>query len=222
MKDGKGKILLPDFYKDVKLLSEKERDAVNSLPTTDEWWKAQSGADALFGEEGFTSTERASSRPTLDVNGLICGFTGEGSKTVLPAKAKAKISMRLVPDQSADKIHKSLYKYLEGNIPDPSIKCEVKLHHSARPVIVDLDYKPVRAAEKALEEVWNKKPLFWRAGGSIALIGQFQEMLDVDVLMMGFFMHDDNIHAPNERFHVPNFYRGIEAYIHFFYELGDL
>lgn len=222
MKDEQGKIQLPNFYQDVRPLSERQKESIKLLPTTDDWWKEQSGAVSLFGERGFSSTERASSRPTLDVNGLYCGFTGEGSKTVLPARAMAKISMRLVPDQTAEKIHRNLTTYFQENIPDPGIKWEVNLHHSARPVVVDLDSKPIKAAELALQKVWDKKPLFWHAGGSIALLGHFQEMLDVDVLMMGFFMHDDNIHAPNEKFHLPNLYRGIEAYIHFLFELKDI
>ncbi|NOZ29300.1 MAG: dipeptidase [Chloroflexi bacterium] len=219
MKDERGRITLPGFYDDVRPLSEEERADLAKLPQTDAWWQEQTGAPALFGEEGYTATERATARPTLDVNGLLSGFIGEGTKTVLPSKAMAKISMRLVPDQHPDRIHEGLRAYLEANAP-PTITWELEYIASCLPAIVERDSKAIRVASQALEAVWGKPPLFTRMGGSVPVVGMIKELLNVDSLMLGFGLPDDNLHAPNEKFHLPNFFRGIETYIRFMHEIA--
>ncbi len=219
MKDERGRITLPGFYDDVRPLSEEERADLAKLPQTDAWWQEQTGAPALFGEEGYTATERATARPTLDVNGLLSGFIGEGTKTVLPAKAMAKISMRLVPDQHPDRVYEGLRAYLEANAP-PTITWELEYIASCLPAIVERDSKAIRVASQALEAVWGKPPLFTRMGGSVPVVGMIKEKLGVDSLMLGFGLPDDNLHAPNEKFHLPNFFRGIETYIRFMHEIA--
>ncbi|MFP3852958.1 MAG: dipeptidase [Anaerolineales bacterium] len=214
MKDSQGKIQLPGFYDDVRPLTEDERQDLAKLPSDEAWWKEQAGTAVLFGEPEYTPTERATARPTLDVNGLLSGFTGEGSKTVLPARAMAKVSMRLVPDQRADKVEASLRKYLEDHVPD-TMQWELLSHSGAPPGIMERDSQAVQAATKAFEAVWGNKPLFTREGGTVPVVGYVQDILGLDSLLLGFGLPDDNLHAPNEKFHLPNFHRGIETYIHF-------
>jgi acetylornithine deacetylase/succinyl-diaminopimelate desuccinylase-like protein len=221
MKDEDYKITLPGFYDRVRPLREDEREDLANLPQPDEWWLKQSGANALDGEHGFTATERATARPTLDVNGLLCGFTGEGSKTVLPAKAMAKISMRLVPDQRPEEVKQSLETYLADNVP-PGISWELLDLSSCMPGIIDRDSDAVNAASRALESVWGKSPLFKREGGSVPVVGLIKEILGVNSLLLGFGLPDDNLHAPNEKLHLPNFFRGIETYIRFMFEVAGL
>lgn len=217
MKDGEGRITLPGFYDHVRPLEADERQAMAELPTTEAWWQSQTGAPALAGEKGYTSTERATARPTLDVNGFLSGFTGEGSKTVLPSKAMAKISMRLVPDQTPEDVRKGLNAYLKANLP-PTVTWELLEHSACLPAIVERDTKAVQAASKALEAVWGKPPLFSRMGGSVPVVGMIQEILGVETLMLGYGLPDDNLHAPNERQYLPNFFRGIETTIRFLAE----
>jgi acetylornithine deacetylase/succinyl-diaminopimelate desuccinylase-like protein len=219
MKDENYHVTLPGFYDDVRPVSEEDRQELSQLPQSDDWWKDQSGASQLDGERGYTATERATARPTLDVNGLYSGFIGEGSKTVLPAKAMAKISMRLVPDQKPEAITQSLQTYLEENVPD-GISWELEEISSGIPGIIDRSSKPVKAASTAIEKVWGKAPLFKREGGTVPVVGLIKEMLGVDSLMLGFGLPDDNLHAPNEKMHLPNFYRGIETFIYFMQEIS--
>jgi acetylornithine deacetylase/succinyl-diaminopimelate desuccinylase-like protein len=217
MMDDQGRITLPGFYDDVRSLKPEERESLARLPQTEAWWKEQTGVPALAGEDGYTSTERATARPTLDVNGMISGFTGEGSKTVLPAKAMAKVSMRLVPDQTPEAVERSLRAYLEANVP-PTVTWEVQEHAGAKPAIVSLDSPAVRAAARALEAVWGKPPLYARQGGTVPVTATIHEVLGVDSLLMGFGLPDDNLHAPNEKLHLPTFFKAIEAFIQFTYE----
>ena len=219
MRDRRGRITLPGFYDHVRPLTDTERAELAKLPQTDAWWREQSGAKALFGEEGYTATERATARPTLDVNGLLSGFTGQGSKTVLPARAMAKLSMRLVPDQTPEEVRRGLQAYLETNAP-PTVTWELEELAGCRPAIIERDSPAVRAASRALEAVWGKPPLFVRQGGTVPVVGLIQELLGVDSLMLGFGLPDDNLHAPNEKQHLPNFFRGIEAYIRFSHEIA--
>jgi acetylornithine deacetylase/succinyl-diaminopimelate desuccinylase-like protein len=219
MRDDDGHILLPGFYDDVRPHSEEDREVAAELP--EEWWLDQSGARKLFGEPGYTPTERATARPTLDVNGLLCGFTGEGSKTVLPARAMAKISMRLVPDQHPRKIQDSLERYLDEKVPE-TMAWELEDLASSPPAIVERDSDAVRAASRAMHAVWGKDPVFLRQGGTIPVVGLIQEKLGIDSLMLGFGLPDDNLHAPNEKQHLPNFYRGIETYIRFSHEITKI
>ncbi len=218
MRDENGRITLPGFYDHVRSLSDVERAEMVSMP--DEWWMEQSGASVLFGERGYTPTERATVRPTLDVNGMTSGFTGEGSKTVLPAQAMAKISMRLVPDQHPDMIKNSLEEYLNTFVP-PTVSWELEAMASSPPAIVERDSNAVHAASRALEAVWGVKPVFQRQGGTVPVVGLVQELLGVDSLMLGFGLPDDNLHAPNEKMHLPNFRRGIETNIRFMFEFGS-
>jgi acetylornithine deacetylase/succinyl-diaminopimelate desuccinylase-like protein len=219
MKDEDQKVTLPGFYDSVRPLSEEEREQLSQLPQTDEWWMKQTGAKSLAGEKGYSATERATARPTLDVNGLYSGFTGEGSKTVLPARAMAKVSMRLVPDQDPEEIKKSLESYLEEKVP-PSISWDLIDHSSCFPGIIDRDSSAIKAAADALSKVWGNDPLYKREGGSVPVVGLVKKVLGVNSLMLGFGLPDDNLHAPNEKMHLPNFFRGIETYIRFMYEMG--
>lgn len=219
MRDENGRVTLPGFYDDVIPLSDEERAELAKLPQTKQWWLDQSGAKELRGESGFSAVERASGRPTLDVNGLYSGFIGEGSKTVLPSRAMAKVSMRLVPNQRPDAVEKSLLSYLETNMP-PTMIWEVEQHAGCMPAMIDLKSSEAQAAIAALESVWGKKPLFKREGGSVPVVSLLKQVLNIDSLMLGFGLPDDNLHAPNERFYLPNFYRGIETYIHFIHNIG--
>lgn len=220
MKDRDGKILLPGFYDDVRELSDEERQALADLPQTDDWWQEQAGTEHLFLEKGFTATESGTARPTLDVNGLLSGFIGEGSKTVLPAAAMAKVSTRLVPDQHPAKIKASLIEYLEANVP-PSMDWELLDHAKSPSAIISIDSLAVQAASAAFEKVWGREPLFTRMGGTVPIVGLLNNELGIDTLMLGFGLPDDNLHAPNEKFHLPNFYRGIETFIHFMYGFAE-
>ncbi len=219
MHDEQGRVTLPGFYTKVLPLSDKERDGLAKLPEDEAWWKAQSGSNVLSGEIGYTPTERASARPTLDVNGLLCGFTGEGSKTVLPSKAMAKISMRLVPNQVSADTETSLRQYLEDNMP-AGISWELLNLAGGEPAMIDVNSAAVRAASEAFQKTWGKAPLFDREGGSVPVVGMIQQRLGVESLMLGFGLPDDNLHAPNEKLHLPNYFRGIETYIHFAHELA--
>jgi acetylornithine deacetylase/succinyl-diaminopimelate desuccinylase-like protein len=221
MHDRQGRVTLPGFYDQVRPLSKKERAEGKHALRTDAWWLEHTGAPALGGGEGgYTPTERATARPTLDVNGLLSGFTGEGSKTVLPSMAMVKFSMRLVPDQDPAAILRSLGRYLEAHMP-PSVTWELIEHASSRPAIVERDSGAVRTASLALEQVWGKKPIFTRQGGSIPVVGLVQEILGVDSLLLGFGLPDDNLHAPNEKLHLPNFRRGVETFIRFLHLAGS-
>jgi acetylornithine deacetylase/succinyl-diaminopimelate desuccinylase-like protein len=214
MHDDQGRVTFPGFYDDVKPLSDQERSDLADLPQSDEWWSKQSGAPVLGGEQGYSPTERATARPTLDVNGLLSGFTGEGSKTVLPSKAMAKISTRLVPDQDPKQVHQSLIAFMEHNAP-PSVSWEVEMISGAVASVIEKDSAEVQAASNALETVWGVPARFKREGGSVPVVGLVEEMLDVKTLMLGFGLPDDNLHAPNEKLHIPNFHRGIDTFIHF-------
>jgi acetylornithine deacetylase/succinyl-diaminopimelate desuccinylase-like protein len=219
MRDARGRITLPGFYDKVRPLSAQDRAEMAQLPQDDQWWLEQTGAQALRQDTGFSATERATARPTLDINGLQSGFTGEGSKTVLPATAMAKISMRLVPDQTPEDVRRSLDAYLAEHLPD-TVTCELIEMHGARPSISSRDFPAVRAASKALEKVWGRTPLFTRDGGSVPVVGLIQQRLGIDSLLLGFGLPNDNPHAPNEKQHLPTFFRGIETYIYFLAEIA--
>lgn len=219
LKDRQGRITLPGFYDRVRPISDEERVEIARSPQTDEWWKEQAGAEILFGEPGYTTQERSSARPTLDINGILAGFTGEGSKTVLPAKAMAKVSMRLVPDQDPAEIQDLLTAYLDENVP-PTMSWELINHSSSPPGIMERDSAAVIAAKSAFLEVWGKEPLLTREGASVPVVGHIKNELGLDSLMLGFGLPDDNLHAPNEKLHLPTFRRGVEVYIHFCHQLA--
>ncbi len=214
MHDDQGRIAIPGFYDRVRPISAAERADTARLPIGDEWWKQQTGVPELFGEAGYNSNERTGARPTLDVNGILSGFTGEGAKTVLPSKSMAKISMRLVPDQEPKEIKACLERFLEKNMP-PSVTYELIDLCGCRASIVERDSKGMLAAQQALREVWQKEPLFIRQGGSVPVVGQIQDILEVEALPLGFELPDDNLHAPDEKIHLGTFWKGMEAFIRF-------
>ncbi len=215
MHDEHGRVMLPGFYDKVRTLSDEERAELARLPHSDEEWKGTAGVTHLHGEEEFTTLERLGARPTLEVNGLLSGFTGEGSKTVLPAKAMAKISMRLVPQQEDTEVEHQLKEYLRQHAPE-GVRWEVKPLVSGPAVLVRRDTPGARAAAKALEEAFGIKPVWKLEGGSVPVVSMVQQILGVDSILLGFGLPDDNIHSPNEKLHLPTYYRGIEAYVRFF------
>lgn len=220
MHDENGRVTLPGFYDDVRSLSEEEREELARLPMNEAFYLERTGAAALWGEAGYTPVERTGARPTLEVNGIGSGFTGEGAKTVLPEFAVAKISSRLVPDQDPDKVHQQLIEYFETHSP-PTIRWEVVKIAGSPATISDRSSPWVKAYVKAAQEVWKAKPVFKREGGSVPVVVYFQEILKVDSLNIGFALPSDNMHGPNEKLHLPTWHRGIEALIHFFYNITE-
>jgi acetylornithine deacetylase/succinyl-diaminopimelate desuccinylase-like protein len=210
MKDADGRIQLPGFYDDVKPLTQQERDEFASLGFDEKRFQKELEVPALFGEKGYTTLERKWARPTCDVNGIGGGYQGEGAKTVLPAKAFAKFSFRLVPNQDPKKITASLKTFLEHHMP-PGVTYELKDHHGAPGVVVPLDSPYMAAAATALEAVYGKKPYFIREGGSIPVVTDFKVRLGVDTLLMGYGLPDDRPHSPNEKFRIKDFFRGIRT-----------
>jgi acetylornithine deacetylase/succinyl-diaminopimelate desuccinylase-like protein len=218
MHDQKGRITLPGYYDRVLPLSEQERAELARLPVTRETYLQQSGAPELRGEEGYSPVEQVGARPTLEVNGLMSGFTGVGSKTVLPAWAMAKISMRLVPKQDPHEVHQQLLQYMSEHAPN-TVRYEVTAMKGSPASISDINLPATQAFIKAQETVWGKRPVFRREGGSVPVVADMQEILGVDSVLSGFGLTDDNIHGPNEKLHLPTWYRGIDTLIHFVYNL---
>ncbi len=216
MHDKNGRITLPGFYDKVRKLSKREREDFKRLPIRDRELIQLTGVPALWGEPQFIPAERVGARPTLEVNGLLSGFTGQGSKTVLPAWAMAKISCRLVPDQTPQEVHKQMKAYLKKNAPR-TIKWELINLSNAGAALVETDSAGVQALSKALESVWGKRPYFKREGGSIGSVVLLQKYVGADSLLTGFGLPDDNVHSPNEKLHLPTWYKGIEAFTRFFY-----
>jgi acetylornithine deacetylase/succinyl-diaminopimelate desuccinylase-like protein len=220
MHDAQGRITLPGFYDKVRPLTEEEHAATAKLPMDEAFYLQQTGAPALFGEAGYSPNERVGARPTLDVNGLLAGFTGAGSKTVLPAKAMAKISMRLVPDQDPEEVYQQLISYLEKHAP-PTVRWEVLKMAGGPASITDLNIPAVVALSQALEATWGKAPMFRRDGGSVPVVAQMHKILGVESVLTGFGLPDDNLHAPDEKIHLPTFFRGIDAMVRFIMICGE-
>jgi acetylornithine deacetylase/succinyl-diaminopimelate desuccinylase-like protein len=218
MHDGQGRITLPGYYDSVVPINAEERAEFSRLPMDEAYYLEQTGAPALFGEAGYAPVERVGGRPTLEVNGLLSGFTGEGSKTVLPAMAMAKISMRLVPNQRPEEVRQQLLKYMEAHAPS-TIRYEIKHLNSGLPSVTNRNMPAVSALSQAMESVFGKRPVYRREGGSIPVTAQFSEILGIDSVLTGFGLPDDNLHAPNEKIHLPTFYLGIDTLIHFFCNL---
>jgi len=215
LKDEDGLIQIPGFYDDVEPMTAEMRDAYKQLPFDEDAYKKNLNLKALHGEKGYSTLERATARPTLDVNGLWSGYQGEGAKTVLPAKAGAKISMRLVPDQDPKKIAGLFADYVKSIAPD-TVTVDVEEHHGGHPVVIDLDFYGLKAAAKAFEEVYNKDVLFAREGGSIPIVADFKKVLGVNSILMGFGLTKDALHSPNESFSLKDFHRGIQTSAKFF------
>ncbi len=218
MHDENGRITLPNFYDSVVELDDEERKELARLPQDEAFYLEQTGAPELWGEKGYTPVEHTGGRPTLDVNGLLSGFTGEGSKTVLPAKAMAKISMRLVANQDPVEVKKQIVQYIEENIR-PGVTWTLDEHTGAKPSLTSRNSVGVKAIAKAMETVWGTRPLYYRVGGSIPVVGQMMEILGVDSVMTGFGLPDDNLHAPNEKLTLAPWYKGIDTLIYFFNNL---
>ena len=218
MHDKNGRITLPGFYKKVRKLSEGEHKDFKRLPTDKKFYLDQTGVSALWGEAEYTPAERVGARPTLEVNGLLSGFTEPGSKTVLPAYAMAKISCRLVPDQTPEETVKQMEAYLKAKAPK-DIRWELLSLHHAGTAITDLNSAGVKAMADGLKTVWGKRPLFRREGGSIGAVAQLQEFAGIESVLTGFGLPEDNIHSPNERLHLPTWYKGIDSLIHFFFNM---
>jgi acetylornithine deacetylase/succinyl-diaminopimelate desuccinylase-like protein len=216
MHDRNGRITLPGFYKKVRKLSEREHKEFSRLPTDKKFYLDQTGAPALWGEPAYLPAERVGARPTLEVNGLLSGWTGQGSKTVLPAYAMAKISCRLVPDQSPEETFEQMRAYLAEKAPK-DIRWELLNLHNAGAAITDVDNPGVQAMAEALKTVWGKRPLFRREGGSIGVVVQLQEYVGMESVLTGFGLPEDNIHSPNEKLHLPTWHKGMDALVHFFY-----
>jgi succinyl-diaminopimelate desuccinylase len=210
LKDKDGRIQVPGFYDDVVPLTEREREEFRALPLTDKEFMEPLGVTGMFGEAGYSSLERRWARPTCDVNGLTSGYQGEGAKTVLPAKASAKFSFRLVPNQDPKKITASLRKFLEERLP-PGIQMELVDHHGAPGVLVRLDSPYMHGASAAIEAAFGRAPVFIREGGSIPIVTTFARELGADVLLLGWGQNDDNTHSPNEKFSLEDYYKGTLA-----------
>ena len=211
----KGKVTIPGFYDKVASLTEAERKAINKAPFDLDAYKKELGIEEVTGEEGFSTLERTGIRPTLDVNGIWGGYTGEGAKTVLPSKAHAKISMRLVPNQASSEITTLFTKHFQSIAPK-YVKIKVTAHHGGEPAVTPTNSSAFKAASKAFEEVWGKAPIPTRDGGSIPIVALFKKELGLDTVLMGFGLDTDAIHSPNEHYGVKNFMRGIETIVSFY------
>lgn len=221
MHDENNRITIPGFYDDVVELSTEERNEMAKAPFDLEAYKKDLGINDVWGETGYTTIERTGIRPTLDVNGIWGGYTGEGSKTVLPSKAFAKISMRLVPNQSSEKITKLFADYFTSIAP-PSVKVVVKPHHGGEPVVTPTDSIEFRAASMAMEKTFGKKPIPTRGGGSIPIVALFEKVLGVKSVLMGFGLDIDALHSPNESYGIFNYFKGIETIPYFYKYYAEL
>jgi acetylornithine deacetylase/succinyl-diaminopimelate desuccinylase-like protein len=219
MHDENGRVAIPGFYDDVKPLDDWERKEYARLPFDDEEYKKITGVPALWGEEGYTTTERRWARPTLDVNGMWGGYQGEGGKTIIPARAGAKISMRLVPNQDPEKIAKLFAEHVRKAAP-PSVRVEVIPMHGGKPFLIDPKLPMFEKAALAIERGFGKKPVFIREGGSIPITQTFKEVLGADTLLLGWGQNDDRTHSPNERFDLEDFHKGTLASAHLIGLLG--
>ena len=219
MKDKNGHILLPSFYDDVIPLEEKERNELARLPLDDDYYRNQTDVSSLWGEEGFTAAERAGGRPTLDINGLMSGYIGEGPKTVIPSTAMVKISMRLVPDQTPEKVHQQLVQYMHQNVPE-AISWEVKPLTSDYPCVISRDFYATRCFAEALETEFGKKPVYKREGGSIPIVSYMRKYLGIESVLSGFSLPDDRIHSPNERLNLSLWEKGVRTVIYFINNLA--
>jgi acetylornithine deacetylase/succinyl-diaminopimelate desuccinylase-like protein len=217
--DEQGRVAIPGFYDKVRDLTAEQRQAIADLPFEEETLRAEVGAPSLGGENGFGPLERIWARPTLDVNGMLSGYTGEGAKTVLPARAMAKVSMRLVPDQDYKEVERMFIDHVRSLAP-AGVTVEVEGLHGGQPWHAEGSGPVFDAAARALEAAWGRKPVFIREGGSIPIVQAFQETLGAPALLIGFGLPGENAHAPNEWMSVENFHKGAEAIARLYEELG--
>ena len=216
--DENNHVTIPGFYDDVQVLSNEERVLLNKAPFDEQEYKDDLGVKELWGEKGYTTLERTGIRPTLELNGIWGGYTGEGSKTVLPAKANAKISARLVPGQDHEKITELIINHLQAIAP-PYVTVKATPHHGGNPYVTPIDSVEYKAAEKAIEASFGKSPIPLRGGGSIPITSLFESILNCKTIFLGFGLDSDNLHSPNEKYNIENYYKGIETipYFHKFY-----
>jgi acetylornithine deacetylase/succinyl-diaminopimelate desuccinylase-like protein len=219
LKDAQGRITVPGFYDRVRELTALERTAMAELPFDEAGFIRESGAPVAFGEAGYTTMERITSRPTLDVNGIWGGYTAEGAKTVLPSVASAKISMRLVPDQDPADLFPRFEAHVRKLAP-ASVTVKIEHHHDAIPFITSPEHPMMQAAYRALARSWAKKPALIREGGSIPVMATFQDVLGLPSILMGFGLHDDQVHAPNEKFSLTSFHGGTKSCAYLYEELA--
>jgi acetylornithine deacetylase/succinyl-diaminopimelate desuccinylase-like protein len=220
LKDETGRVTVPGFYDQVRDLSADERAEFARLPFNEQTFRDEIGIKALEGEPDFHPLERMWARPTLDVNGMWSGFTGEGSKTIIPSKATAKLSCRLVPNQDPDQIADLIELHLKNQSP-PGVELEVRRMHGGRPVLTPLSHPAVGAASVSLQRAFGTEPVFTRVGGSIPPVASFQEILGIPSVLMGVALAEDRYHAPNEHFELENFYRGILSVAYLWQELAE-
>jgi len=219
--DENNHITIPGFYDKVIELTAGERKALNNAPYDEDEYKKDLGVDELWGEKGYTTFERTGTRPTLEVNGIWGGYTGEGAKTVLPSKASAKISMRLVPDQTFEETTQLFTKHFEKIAPK-SVKVTVTPHHGGEPAVTPTDSIAYRAAQKAIKESFGKEPIPTRGGGSIPIVALFEAELGLKTVLMGFGLDSDALHSPNEKYDIYNYYKGIETIPLFYKYFAEL
>lgn len=212
--DENNHITIPGFYDDVVKATDEERKLMALAPYDEQEYKDDLGVKELWGEKGYSTNERTGIRPTLELNGIWGGYQGEGAKTVLPSKATAKISTRLVPNQSSEKITAMLLEYFKKIAPS-SVTVNAFEHHGGEPYMTPIDSKAYKAAAKAMEETFGKKPIPVRGGGSIPICALFEKELGIKIVFMGFGLDSDNLHSPNEKFNLENFYKGIETIPYF-------
>ncbi len=219
--DENNRITIPGFYDNVLEVSEEERKKLNMAPFDEEEYKKSLGVEELWGEKGYTVIERTGIRPTLDVNGMWSGYTGQGAKTIIPSKAHAKISMRLVPNQRSQRISQLFEEYFKSLAPK-SVKVKVEKLHGGEPYLCPIDLPAYKAAEQAFKTVFGKEPVPVRSGGSIPVIPAFEKILGIKTILMGFGLEEDRIHAPNENFSLDLFYKGIETVSHFYINFAQI
>jgi len=219
--DENNHISIPGFYDDVLVSSDEERALMAKAPFDEKEYREDLGVKELWGEKGYSTNERTGIRPTLELNGIWGGYTGEGAKTVLPSKAFAKISARLVPNQESDKITTLLIDHLQKIAP-ANVTVKASLHHGGEPYVTPIDSNAYKAASKAIEATFGKSPIPVRGGGSIPICALFEKELGIKIVLMGFGLDSDNLHSPNEKFDLANFYKGIETIPHFHHFFAEM